>query len=66
MRDLEDVTVRSGHLLARMLHKALGDTSSACARMYAYNNLNEVDVIIEAMEEVVSLLRWTLKLKSRV
>lgn len=63
MLDVEGVAVRSGHHCAQPLHKALGVTSSARASMYIYNSLDEVDVLIEAMKETVSLLGGTLTLK---
>lgn len=63
MLDLEGVAVRSGHHCAQPLHKALGITSSARASMYIYNSFEEVDVLIEAMKESVSILGGTLTLK---
>lgn len=65
MLDLEGVAVRSGHHCAQPLHKALGVTSSARASLYVYNTLEEVDKLIEAMKEAVSLLGGTLTLKSQ-
>lgn len=64
MLDLEGVAVRSGHHCAQPLHKALGVTSSARASLYVYNTTQEVDILIDALKESVSLLGGSLTLKS--
>lgn len=64
MLDLEGVAVRSGHHCAQPLHKALGVASSARASLYVYNTMEEVDKLIEAMKEAVSILGETLTQKS--
>lgn len=64
MLDLEGVAVRSGHHCAQPLHKALGVTSSARASLYVYNTTQEVDALIEALKETVTLLGGTLTPKS--
>uniref|UniRef100_A0A6T6BP27 Aminotransferase class V domain-containing protein n=1 Tax=Compsopogon caeruleus TaxID=31354 RepID=A0A6T6BP27_9RHOD len=61
--DLEGVGIRSGHHCAQPLHRYFGVESSARASLYLYNNRDDVDRFILALEESVTLLGQTLTLR---
>jgi cysteine desulfurase/selenocysteine lyase len=55
--DREGVAVRTGHHCAQPLHTCLGLTASARASFYVYNELREVDTLVEAIYKAKQILR---------
>jgi cysteine desulfurase/selenocysteine lyase len=52
--DLENIAIRSGHLCAQPLLRKYGLTAAARASFGIYNTVEEVDLFIEALEEINS------------
>ena len=55
--DREGVAIRTGHHCAQPLHTCLGLTATARASFYIYNELREVDALIEAIYKAKQVLR---------
>lgn len=55
---LRNIAVRSGYHCAQPLHEALGvSEGSLRASFYVYNDLSDVDVFIDALVDVIKMLR---------
>lgn len=57
MLDLRGVAVRTGHHCAQPAMRHFGITGTARASFSFYNNKDEIDAFVKALNEVVSLLR---------
>ncbi|HEY6563179.1 MAG TPA: aminotransferase class V-fold PLP-dependent enzyme, partial [Pirellulaceae bacterium] len=55
--DREGIAIRAGHHCAMPLHKRLGIQSSSRVSFYLYNTLEEVDLLIAALNNVRGLFR---------
>jgi cysteine desulfurase/selenocysteine lyase len=55
--DREGVAIRTGHHCAQPLHTCLGLTASARASFYVYNELREVDALVEAIYKAKQILK---------
>ena len=53
--DQEGVAVRAGHHCAQPLHAILGAKGSARASLYFYNDREDVDVFVQAVEETIRM-----------
>lgn len=62
--DTDGVAVRSGHHCAQPLHRKLNVQSSARASLYVYNTTEEIDILVDAMRESVTLLGGSMTLKT--
>ncbi len=56
--DEEGIAIRSGHHCTMPLHIRLGIESSARASFYIYNTKEEIDVFIEALKKVKTVLGY--------
>ena len=57
MLDLRGIAVRSGHLCAQPVMRHYGITASARASLGFYNNIQDLDRFLEALKQVVTILR---------
>ncbi len=55
--DQEGIAVRSGHHCAMPLHTRLGISASTRASFYLYNTLEEVDLLVKALEKATKIFR---------
>jgi len=54
--DSQGVAVRAGHHCAQPLHERLGLRATTRASFYLYNNLEEIDRLVEGLDEVARVL----------
>ncbi|MEL7336417.1 MAG: aminotransferase class V-fold PLP-dependent enzyme, partial [Planctomycetota bacterium] len=52
--DVRGVAVRAGHHCAMPLHASIGLNASTRASFYFYNTVEEVDVMVSAIQELVT------------
>ncbi len=55
--DEEGIAVRSGHHCAMPLHTRLGISASARASFYLYNTIEEIDLLVKALEKAAKVFR---------
>ncbi len=53
--DQEGVAIRAGHHCAQPLMERLGVSATARASFYLYNDLNDVEALVDSLKEAVSL-----------